>query len=92
MITVEELRQSMTIKHSKLDPEIKRAVDACLLDLQMAGVNKNKDSPLLDTACELYCKWKFDYMGQADRYEKAYKELRDSMSLCGLYKGDGNEE
>ena len=92
MISVEQIRQSMMIKHTKLDSYIKRYKDTCRLDMQMAGVYIDKDSQLQDTACEFYCKWKFDYMGQGERYEKAYKELRDTMSLCGLYNGEESDE
>lgn len=92
MISEERIRQSMMIKHNKLDDDIKRYLDTCLQDMQMAGVNKDKESNLKDTACELYCKWQFDYMGQGERYEKAYKDLRDAMSLCGLYNGRESDE
>lgn len=92
MITVEQIRQSMMIKHTKLDNDIKRYMDACSLDMQREGVNIQIESALMDTAIELYCKWMFDYMGQGDRYEKAYKEMRDAMSLCGLYNRKGSED
>lgn len=92
MITVEQIRQSMMIKHTKLDNDIKRYIDACPLDMQRAGVNIQIESALMDTAIELYCKWMFDYMGQGDRYEKAYKEMRDAMSLCGLHNRKGSED
>lgn len=87
MITVEQIRQSMMIKHTKLDNDIKRYMDACSLDMQRAGVNIQIESALMDTAIELYCKWMLDYMGQGEKYEKSYKELRDAMSLCRLYNG-----
>ncbi|GMU16086.1 hypothetical protein [Waltera acetigignens] len=92
MISVEEIRQSMLIKHNKFDSGIKRYVDTCLQDMQMAGVNIKKESNLLDTACEFYCKWQFDYMGQGERYEKEYEALRDTMSLSGLYNGEESDE
>lgn len=87
MISAEQIRQSMMIKHDKLDRNIERYIGTCLQDMQMAGANIKKESNLLDTACEFYCKWKLDYMGQGERHEKAYKDLRDAMSLCGLYNG-----
>lgn len=87
MITVEQIRQSMQIRHAKLDDDIKRYMSACSLDMQRAGVDIRKDSALMDTAKEFYCKWQFDYMGQGEKYEKSYKELRDAMSLCRLYNG-----
>ena len=91
MISAEQIRQSMMIKHDKFDSNIKRYIDTCLQEMQMAGVNIKKESNLLDTACVFYCKWKLDYMGQGERYEKAYKDLRDAMSLCGLYNGEESD-
>lgn len=91
MISAEQILQSMMIKHDKFDSNIKRYIDTCLQEMQMAGVNIKKESNLLDTACEFYCKWKLDYMGQGERYEKAYKDLRDAMSLCGLYNGEESD-
>ena len=52
MITVEQIRQSMMIKHTKLDNDIKRYIDACPLDMQRAGVNIQIESALMDTAIE----------------------------------------
>lgn len=92
MITVEQIRQSMQIKHTKLDDNIKRDMSACLPDMQIAGVDIRKESALMDTAIEFYCKWQFDYMGQGEKYEKSYKELRDTMSLCGLYNGKESKD
>ena len=34
----------------------------------------------------------FINMGQGEKYEKSYKELRDAMSLCGLYNGKESKD
>ena len=92
MIAVEQIRQSMMIKHKQLDNNIKRYIDACSLDMQRVGVDIKKESALMDTAIEFYCKWQFDYMGQGEKYEKSYEELRDAMSLSGLYNGKESKD
>lgn len=92
MITPENIKLSMRIKHDKLNPDIERNINICLLDLERAGVNVHLDSALLDKACELYCKWQYDYMSQGERYEKQYQELRDAMSLCGKYREGVSDE
>ena len=81
-----EIRKTMRISHVSLDPEIESNIQACLMELERGGVKKDVDSPLIFKACELYCKWQYDYQGKADQYKRNYEELRDSMSLSGGYK------
>lgn len=85
-ISVEDIRKSMRISHDAINNEINRNLQACLLDLERVGVDAAKDGPLIDKACELYCKWQQDYQGKADQYKRNYEELRDAMSLAGDYK------
>ena len=85
-ISVEDIRKSMRISHDALNDEISRNLQACLLDLERVGVNAAKGGPLIDKACELYCKCQQDYQGKADQYKRSYEELRDAMSLAGDYK------
>lgn len=85
-ISTEDIRKSMRMSHDALDNEINRNIQACLHDLKRAGVDGEKGGPLIDKACELYCKWQQDYQGKADRYKRNYDELRDAMSLAGDYK------
>lgn len=85
MITPATVRESMRIKHNSLDTEIQNNIDACLLDLERVGVNRYMNNGLIDKACELYCKWQFNYMGKGEQFEKNYEKLRDSLSLSGDY-------
>lgn len=47
--------------------------------------NVLKEDELITKACELYCKWQYDYMGKGERFEKNYSCLRDAMSMGGDY-------
>lgn len=85
MIEVEQVKQSMRISHTALDEEIKRNIRTCLDDLYMRGVNIGIQADLIDKACELYCKWQYDYQGKGEQYCKNYESLRDSLSLAGDY-------
>ena len=49
MISAEQIRQSMMIKHDKFDSNIKRYIDTCLQEMQMAGVNIKKESNFFDS-------------------------------------------
>lgn len=84
---LEKIKLSMRVTHDKLDYDISANIDACLYDLTRVGVvtaGKEND-PLIVKSAELYCKWQYNYDGSADRYERAYVALRDSLSLCGDY-------
>ena len=84
---LEKIKLSMRITHDKLDYDISANIDACLYDLTRVGVvtSGKEEDPLIVKAVELYCKWQFDFDNAADRYERAYTALRDSLSLCGDY-------
>ena len=91
MITAAESKVMLRISHDALNKEIEGNIAACLLDVARTGVDKSKDTQLLDKACELYCKWQFDFEGKGDRYQKNYEQLRDSMSLAGDYRCTTNK-
>lgn len=85
---VEEIKDSMRIKHSALDKDIRKNIKSALQDMKMRGVAiPKKDDELVGKACELYCKGQYNYLGEGERYTQNYESLRDSMSLSGDYNG-----
>lgn len=90
---VEAIKDSMRIKHSALDADIKSNIAAATADLVRVGVqpyanakkNKLKDDHLIKKAIELYCKAQADYLGKGTQFEASYERLRDALSLCGDY-------
>ena len=86
----EKIKKSLRIKHNSLDDEIESNIEICLLLLKGVGISEEKacadtQGMLIFKACELYCKWQFNFEGQAERYQKAYEGLRDFLSLGGDY-------
>ena len=87
---LDKIKLSMRIFHNVLDSDIKSNIDACMLDLERVGVSKESanhtsEDALIVKAAELYCKWQYDFNSKGDRYEKAYLNLRDAISLCDTY-------
>ena len=82
---LEKIKQALRISHSKLDEDIQENIDACLLDLAIAGVNTSVEDELMTQAVKLYCKWQYDFCGNADRFEKAYYNLKMALALSGDY-------
>lgn len=83
---LEQIKLSMRITHNMLDTDIQQNIDSCLLDLGRVGVDSSKDTALLCKACELYCKWQYDYQQKGEQFEMNYNKLRDAMSLCEDYR------
>lgn len=81
----QDIKKSMRIQHDELDDEIQRNIDTALLDMSRVGVNVDKESRLIDKACELYCKYQFNYGGKGEEYKANYEQLRDALSLAGDY-------
>ena len=83
---LDKIKLSLRISHTMLDEDIERNINACILDLKRVGINNTDfNNPLIFKAVELYCKWNYDFGNKGERYEKAYINLINSLSLCGDY-------
>lgn len=82
---LQKMKKSMRISHNNLDSDIERNIEACELDLNMAGVWFESADDLIEKAIELYLKWQYDYGGKGEQFEKAYGNLKDALGLCGDY-------
>ena len=89
----EKIKKTLRIRHDSLDEEIEENIVTCLLLLQGVGISPSKacrepEDKLIQKACELYCKWQFDFDGKGERFERAYEGLRDFVSLGGEYTNE----
>ena len=87
---LEKIKLSIRRFHTMLDDDITSNIDACMLDLRRVGISaaiavSTSNDALIIKAAELYCKWQYDFNGKGDQFEKAYNNLRDSLSLCDDY-------
>lgn len=86
MAILDDVKTSLRISHNKLDGEITEVINACKLDLSIAGVSNVTDTDALTVqAIKMYARGWFNYQGNADRYQAAYVALKQSMALCGDY-------
>ena len=53
-----------------------------LQTLTNASTDANK---LILKACELYCKWQFNFMSKGEQFEKNFNALRDALSVTSQY-------
>lgn len=90
---INQIKDSMRIKHTASDSSIQNDIEAAILDLIRVGVQPYSDKELkalkedglIRKAIELYCKGEADFQGKGTQYTSAYEKLRDSMSLSGDY-------
>lgn len=92
MPKADEIRKSMRITHTKLDEDIQRNINVCLLDLERVGINYRIDDETINKLCEVYCKWQYDFLGKGEQFEKNYVSLRDAVSMSEKYRENGNEQ
>lgn len=90
MVSVKDIKTSLRMSHAVLDQEIQATIDAAVLDLQSAGMPVGVDTALSDEAIRQYCKWRYDYMGKAARYERSYEKIKSVLALLPKeVDGDG---
>lgn len=90
MALIDDVRSNLRISNKAYDTvEIAPLIDACKLDLKIAGVSATKitDTPdaLIFRAIVLYCKANFGYEEKAERFLKAYEAQKISLALAGDY-------
>lgn len=82
-----KVREALRITHNKLDSELQDVIDACKMDLTIAGIKKiDDDDPLIQQAVKTYAKAEYEQdVNKANRLTQAYISLKISMALCGDY-------
>jgi Cu/Ag efflux pump CusA len=81
---INQVKRSLGITHGKLDGDIDDTIKAAKADMGIAGVEG--EDALVTQAIKLYARYIYNYQGQSERWERAYRALKDAMALCGDYK------
>ena len=94
----ETIKQALKFSIDNFDDEIKSNIDTALLELSRVGVNvtdltnaSTDVDKLIIKACELYCKWQFNFMGKGEQFEKNFDALRDALSVTSSYLESDDE-
>lgn len=87
MSLLTKVKTALRIKTEAFDEnELIPLISAAKTELSLAGVKKIDDTdPLVERAVILYCKANFGYESDSEKFEKAFKGLRDAISLCNDY-------
>jgi hypothetical protein len=84
---IEDIKIALRIKNIAYDLEIQGLIDACKIDLALAGiVTINDTDALIKRAIITYCKANFGWNNpEAERLQQSYTMLKMSMALAGDY-------
>lgn len=89
----DEVKIRLRVKSTAFDEaEILPLIEACKEDLIRVGIAPDERHPLVRQAVVFYCKANFGFADdtrEAERFQKAYENLRDAMSLSGDFSGGG---
>lgn len=87
MALLDNLKVALRVKSTAFDTaEITPIINACKIDLKLAGVNViEDDDPLIERAVVLYAKANFGFSEDGEKYARAYEALKNSLALSGDY-------
>ena len=78
---VDAVKRSLRMSNSTLDDDIATQIEICKADLKSGGAEYVDGDPLSRQAVFFYCRWQFDYLGKAEKWKTAYKELKIVLAL-----------
>lgn len=86
---LESVKLALRIKSNAFDSEITGLIDACKIDLGLAGVVAIDDTDsLIKTAITFYCKANFGFNEDSEKWQKAYDNVKCALSLAGDYNAE----
>lgn len=87
MTTLDKVKLSLRISHTKLDADIQADIDACLADLRVCGVVYADDAdPLMVNAIKLWCRALYtDDLAKGAEYMRRYEALKGCLMMAEGY-------
>ena len=87
-----EVKKWMYAISNAADDEYVQTINACVYDLENAGVGiTDLSDPLIQQAVKLYVKSQAGYEEQAERFGEAYEHLKKSLAISYLYREEEDE-
>lgn len=85
MLLIEELKRIVRVRSADAELELQGLVEACKKEMELAGIYGDETNPLYRQAIRLYCKSRYGYDEDTERFQGAFGSLRDAMALSGDY-------
>ena len=87
----EKIKLALRIKNNALDDDIKKNIDAALLEMSRVGIDIETIDSLILMCVELFCKHVYNFENKGDKYLENFEKLRNSLSLSSKYRGATDE-
>lgn len=81
----DKLKRRLRVKSDAAKEELEALVSSCKKEMELKGVYGQETDPTYYQAIVLYCKARFGYDPDSEKFWQAYESLRDSMALSGEY-------
>lgn len=82
-----EAKKWMHAISNAADDEYVQTIDACVLDLENAGVaTPDLADPLIQQAVKLYLKAHAGYEENAEKFNEAYEHLKKALAISSKYR------
>ncbi len=83
------VKRDLGIKNTKHDMEIETTIEAAKIQMGMRGVTVISEAdPTAINCIQLYCRYYFNFQGEADRFFKAWEFLTNAMAESSEYGED----
>lgn len=85
-ILLSTIKTDLGITNTKKDTVITTAIEAAKIQMEMRGVATVSESdPTAVNCIELYCRYYFNFQGEADRFFQAFEFLANAMAQSTEY-------
>lgn len=83
----DKVRSDLHIRSNSNDLLISETIDTAKMRIRMMGVQLVSDADPTTVQCiKLYCRFYFNFQGEADRYFRAFEYMANAMAESGDYR------
>lgn len=91
--TLQAVKDSLRIKHTELDEDLRECIDAAVADMTMCGITADENDPLIRSAIKLWVRAQnADSTADAAAYMVRYDAMKASLQMATGYGGAQDED
>ena len=88
-----KVKSDLHIRSDAKDDQIEEAIETAKTRMRMIGVGTiDEIDPATSQCIKLYCRFYFNFQGEAERYFSAFESMANGMALSGDYRADAGLE
>lgn len=84
------VKEDLHIRSDAKNEQIAEAIATAKTRMRMMGVERISDADPTTAQCvKLYCRFYFNFQGEAERYFSSFEYMANAMALSGDYRSSG---